>query len=305
MTLYLGVTDNDWFRYLSAREPEEVNFWQPSGGRRFRALEPGGLFLFKLKAPANAIGGGGFFVRHARLDAHTAWETFGVKNGAPDYWSFLERLQRLRRGANVSPNPEIGCIVLAQPFFLTESEWISLPRDWAPQIVSGKGYDTSGGEGHRLWEAVQGRLAARMPKPGVVAEEPARYGERVVRQRLGQGAFRLLVTEAYDRRCAFTGERTLPALQAAHIKPYAASGPHRVQNGLLLRADLHQLFDSGYLTVDPARLAIEVSGRIREEFENGRDYYALHGRSLRRPDNAMDAPDAAFLRYHSDKVFRP
>ena len=305
MTLYLGVTDGDWFRYLAAREPEEVNFWQPGGGRRFRALETGGLFLFKLKAPANAIGGGGFFVRHARLDAHTAWETFGVKNGAPDYWSFLDRLQRLRRGAGVSPNPEIGCIVLAQPFFLAESEWIDVPDDWAPQIVSGKGYDTGGVAGRRLWKAVQDRLAARAPASGIVAEEPARYGERVVRQRLGQGAFRLLVTEAYDRRCAFTGEKTLPALQAAHIKPYAASGPHRVQNGLLLRADLHQLFDSGYLTVDPGRRAIEVSGRIREEFENGRDYYALHGRALRSPADAMDGPESAFLEYHNDHVFRP
>lgn len=305
MNLYLGVTDGDWFRYLAAREPEEVNFWQPGGGRRFRALESGGLFLFKLKAPANAIGGGGFFVRHARLDAHTAWETFGVKNGAPDYWSFLDRLQQLRRGAGVGPNPEIGCIVLAQPFFLPESEWIDVPSDWAPQIVSGKGYDTGGVEGRRLWEAVRDRLAAQAPTTGVVAEEPVRYGERVVRQRLGQGAFRLLVTEAYGRRCAFTGEKTLPALQAAHIKPYAASGPHRVQNGLLLRADLHQLFDSGYLTVDPSRRAIEVSGRIRKEFENGRDYYALHGRTLRHPANATDGPEAAFLEYHNDHVFRP
>ena len=305
MNLYLGVTDNDWFQYLSAREPEEVNFWQPGGGRRFRALEPGGLFLFKLKAPHNAVGGGGFFVRHAQLDAHTAWEAFGVKNGAPDYWSFLERLQRLRRGSVSAPNPQIGCVVLAQPFFLAEPDWIAVPDDWAPQIVSGKGYDTSGHEGRRLWGAVQERLATRSPVGRVVAEEPARYGEHVVRQRLGQGAFRLLVTEAYGRRCAFTGEKTLPALQAAHIKPYAASGPHRVQNGLLLRADVHQLFDSGYLTVTADRRVIEVSTRIREEFENGREYYSLHGRSLRPPDNAMDGPEQGFLDYHNERVFRP
>ncbi len=305
MNLYLGVTDHDWFRYLAARQPEEVNFWQPGGGRRFRALEPGGLFLFKLKAPLNAIGGGGFFVRHAQLDAHTAWETFGVKNGAPDYWSFLDRLQQLRRGAGVSPNPQIGCIVLAQPFFFAEADWIPVPTDWASQIVSGKGYGMSDAEGRRLWSAVQDRLAARSPITGSVAEEPARYGERIVQQRLGQGAFRLLVTEAYGRRCAFTGERTLPALQAAHIKPYAASGPHRVQNGLLLRADIHQLFDSGYLTVDAGRRAIEVSARIREEFENGREYYALHGQALRSPTNAIDGPERAFLDYHNERVFRP
>lgn len=305
MDLFLGVTDHDWFRYLKARQPEEVNFWQPGGGRRFRALEPGGLFLFKLKAPHNAIGGGGFFVRHAQIDAHTAWETFGAKNGAPDYWTFLDRLQRLRQGANVSPNPEIGCIVLAQPFFLDREDWIDLPESWKPQIVSGKGYDTRTDEGRRLWHAVQERLSATIsPMPGIVADEPARYGQQIVRRRLGQGAFRLVVTEAYDRRCVFSGERTLPALQAAHIKPYAASGPHRVQNGLLLRADLHQLFDAGYLTVAPER-RVEVSSRIREEFDNGRDYYALHGQELRRPVNAVDGPDATFLAYHNEHVYRP
>ena len=51
------------------------------------------------------------------------------------------------------------------------------------------------------------------------------------------------MTDAYERRCAVTGEKTLPVLEAAHIRPYALLGPHRVNNGLLLRSDLHKLFD--------------------------------------------------------------
>jgi putative restriction endonuclease len=107
--------------------------------------------------------------------------------------------------------------------------------------------------------------------PQIVEEEEARYGEEfVMRAQLAQGAFRVLVTEAYTRRYAVTGERTLPVLQAAHIKPFAKSGPHRVDNGLLLRSGLHTLFDRGYVTVTPEH-RVEVSRRIREEFENGRD----------------------------------
>ena len=69
-----------------------------------------------------------------------------------------------------------------------------------------------------------------------------RYGSAsMVFPRLGQGSFRVLVTDAYGRQCAATGERTLPVLQAAHIHPYAVGGPHRVDNGLLLRSDLHTL----------------------------------------------------------------
>jgi hypothetical protein len=56
--IWVGVTDNKWFDFLS-RVPaiDEVNFWQPSGQANFRAVEPGSLFVFKLKAPRNVIGG--------------------------------------------------------------------------------------------------------------------------------------------------------------------------------------------------------------------------------------------------------
>jgi hypothetical protein len=72
MKLYIGVTDNDWFRFLrSLSGVEEVNFWQPGGKATFKALKPGGLFLFKLHYPENFIAGGGFFVHSTLLP--TPW----------------------------------------------------------------------------------------------------------------------------------------------------------------------------------------------------------------------------------------
>ena len=124
----------------------------------------------------------------------------------------------------------------------------------------------------------------------------------LVRPRLGQGAFRLLVTDTYDRRCAVTRERTLPALDAAHVRPYAEGGVHEVTNGLLLRRDIHSLFDRGYVTVTP-ELRFEVSRRIKEEFENGRDYYALHGRSVCVPDDIKRQPDRQALTWHNENRF--
>ena len=56
-----------------------------------------------------------------------------------------------------------------------------------------------------------------------------------------------------------TQERTLPVLEAAHINAYAHGGPHQLSNGLLLRSDLHTLFDRGYITVDPSEAKIVVS----------------------------------------------
>jgi putative restriction endonuclease len=67
-----------------------------------------------------------------------------------------------------------------------------------------------------------------------------------------------------------------PWPDAAHVYPYAEGGTHDVTNGLLLRRDIHSLFDRGYVTVTP-KMRFEVSRRIKEEFENGHDYYALHG----------------------------
>ncbi|HPQ89852.1 MAG TPA: HNH endonuclease, partial [Candidatus Mcinerneyibacteriales bacterium] len=107
----------------------------------------------------------------------------------------------------------------------------------------------------------------------------------------------------YQRRCAMTGERTLPVLEAAHIKPVSLLGRHEVRNGLLLRSDLHILFDKGYLTVDRSH-TINVSRRIKEEYENGRDYYALHGKKLSvLPKHIEEYPSEIFLRWHNENIY--
>lgn len=285
---------------------DEVNFWQPSGTSVFGALNPGDPFLFKLHSPLNYIVGGGFFAHSTLLPVSLAWEAFGVKNGADSIIEVRKRLEKYRR---ISPHRhedyQIGCIILEQPFFLDRDEWISMPRDWKPNIVRGKTYDTSTDIGRELWDAVQLRLYDRDEYRIVppVTDLQSRYGQpTVIIPRLGQGSFRVLVTDVYDRRCAVTRERTLPALEAAHIKPFSLSGPHSIDNGLLLRSDIHKLLDTGYVTVtDDYRF--EVSHRIREEFENGRDYYALNGKPLYVPDRREFMPSREYLQWHNENVF--
>jgi putative restriction endonuclease len=302
MQSFVGVTDYDWYRMLSTESGiDEVNFWKPGGQQGFAALSPGDLFLFKLHAPRNFIVGGGFFAHFTRVPISLAWEAFGIKNGARSLAELRARVERFRKIGTSAEDYSIGCILLEQPFFLDEARWVAAPADWHSNIVQGKRYDLSIGEGRRIWLELQARLGTVAPQ---VAEPPSpRYGEPIqVLPRLGQGSFRVVVTDAYDRRCAITGERTLPALDAAHIKPYSAEGENRVSNGLLLRSDLHRLFDRGYLTVSPD-LKVRVSERIRREFENGRHYYALDGELLRRPSRTEFAPDRTALEWHSDVVF--
>ena len=120
--------------------------------------------------------------------------------------------------------------------------------------------------------------------------------------RLGQRTFRIAVLDAYGRSCAVTTEHSLPALEAGHIRSYAEGGPHQVSNGILFRADIHRLFDKGYITVTPD-LRLVVSPRLREEFSNGKSYYPLHGNVVRVPSSVKDRPDPEWLQWHNEHTF--
>jgi len=218
------------------------------------------------------------------------------------------RIEHYRKvAAQAHEDYTIGCILLEQPFFLPREGWAPPPPDWHPNIVQGKTYDLQAEAGRSLWRAVQQAAVAaggRADSPGrdAPADSP-RYGEPVlVRPRLGQGSFRVLVTDVYDRRCAVTGERVLPVLEAAHIRPYALGGEHRVDNGLLLRSDLHTLLDRGYVTVTPD-FHLEVSRRVREDWRNGDHYYRMHGQLVRVPQQQELRPAATFLRWHNEEAF--
>jgi putative restriction endonuclease len=301
--LIVAVTDRDWFDHLrSLPGLNEVNFWAPSA-TPFRALAPGEPFLFKLHSPDNFIVGGGVFAHANILPCSLAWEAFGEANGAASLEEMRARIIRYRRTeVHNRSDFQIGCRILTQPFFLDRERWIDLPPSWSRNIVTFKTYSTEDPDGKYLWDMIQNRIL-RAPSPSF-QEEQARYGEPVlIRPRLGQGAFRILVTDTYGRRCAVTGERTLPALDAAHIRPYSQGGLHEVRNGLLFRRDIHSLFDAGYVTVTPDH-RFEVSRRIKEEFENGRDYYALNGRPVAVPERIDAKPDPTALSWHNSECFR-
>jgi putative restriction endonuclease len=204
---------------------------------------------------------------------------------------------------------EIGCIQLVSPTFFPPDAWISQPADWKPRTQSNEKYNLASGEGRRVWEACLSQ-AAHLPLPPQATESPLladrgpRYGPaRLVEPRLGQATFRIAVLDAYERACAVTKEHSLPALEASHIRAFAHNGPHEVRNGLLLRADLHRLFDTGYVTVSPD-LRLEVSPRLRTDYKNGRSYYPFHGAEVQVPVQAALQPAMSFLQWHNESVYR-
>jgi putative restriction endonuclease len=309
----IAITDYGWYERLhTAPALEEVNFWKPSASRTFQAPEFS-PFLFKLrKDEGNGICGFGFFARYSRLPDWLAWETFGTANGCASLGEMRTRILGIRerihyRGSSPS---EIGCILIVQPVFFPPGQWVDPPRNWPVRTQADKKYDLDSGEGQRVWAECLAAARSMMAQPNersssapTFKEPPARYGTPIlIRPRLGQGTFRIAVTDAYGRGCAVTDEHSLPVLEAAHIKPYGLEGPHEVSNGLLLRADLHRLFDLGYMTVTPD-LKLEIGQRLRREFANGRSYYPLHGQPIRCPRVAHERPSPDYLRWHNENRY--
>lgn len=301
---FVAVTDPGWYECLRRSPgPRDANFWRPST-RRFN-LAPGTPFFFKLKAPHHAIAGFGYFAGFTVLPDWLAWDTFGDANGVDDLDALRARLQKIRQGAHIDADPlgQIGCCLIAEATFFPPGTWVVPPDDWSPRTQTGATYSLDRGEGQRIWQECLGRVD--LPARPLPATPPAgpRYGAPTLRRpRLGQSIFRVQVLDAYERACAVTHEHSLPVLEAAHIRPYARGGEHSVANGLALRTDLHRLFDRGYITVDDAHRLV-VGQRLRQDFANGRSYYALHGHALQTPREPVWRPDPSALAWHRERVF--
>jgi putative restriction endonuclease len=256
--------------------------------------------------PPNAIVGGGFFEHYTTLPFSLAWRAFGPKNGTATQQAFRDRIARLR-SEELEPweDPDVGCILLVEPFFWPEELWIDQPDDWKPNIQRGRTYDLTAEPGATLWRQVVDRLQGdQRPEPGGGPDLGGGWSDPVpTRRRLGQGTFQAVVLDAYGRQCAITSEKAVPALDAAHIRPFADRPIHEISNGLLLRSDVHRLFDAGYITVTP-EYRVEASGRMKEDFNDGESYLRLHGARVNVPRRKEMRPSGEVLRWHNEERFK-
>ncbi len=313
----VSITDRRWFDYLAGKAAatggrlDEVNFWRPRNQNAVRAIGPGAPFFLRLAAPVNAVAGFGFFAHWKLVPFGLAWELFGDKNGVASFDELRTRIAAFRRGDDpAAPRAApLGCVVLRDVTFLPEREWLpwGAAEGWSRQIVNDKSYELGAPPGAHLLQLVTQR--ARTPadldgtdfRPLETDERAWRERRGVVRE--GQGTFRLRLIDAYGGRCAITGEKVLPVLEAAHIQPYLGPASNHIQNGLLLKSDLHHLYDDGYLTVTPD-YSLRVSERIFSEYGNGREYLALNGRKVILPRGEALRPSREALAWHVENRYR-
>jgi len=116
---------------------------------------------------------------------------------------------------------------------------------------------------------------------------------RAIQERMGQPKFRGAVLNAYERKCAISGCDVEEAVEAAHIIPFSGGRSDRLSNALLLRADLHTLFDLGLLSVNPRRWTVVVGVALRRT-----EYANYHGKKIHLPRAKKYWPSPAKLDQH-------
>jgi hypothetical protein len=183
----------------------------------------------------------------------------------------------------------------ARPVFRTELEEIiktrdtfnairPLDRDKLPEFldtISGRDVDLVMDIGEKEVEIILGG-----------------HVEATVRRRRGQREFRFKLMEKFGEICAFSGEQPPQVLEAAHINSFAQTGEHHLNGGLLLRRDIHSLFDANLITVNPNSWRIQIAPRL-QSFET---YKPLDGRSLFVPEGSR--PNSELVKSHFDQSLR-
>lgn len=112
-------------------------------------------------------------------------------------------------------------------------------------------------------------------------------------QRRGQPAFRRALLDLYGERCALTDCDVVEVLEAGHIVPYMGPTTNHPSNGILLRSDLHTLFDLGLIAIDAATLSLKISASLLAT-----PYGSLAGRPVRVPSDPSARPNVAALEHH-------
>ena len=307
---YVGVTDGDWYRFLAPGPgSRRSTSGGPAAAGEFRALGPGEPFFFKTHHPHNRVVGGGFYSGFARLRVSEAWELFGEGNGVADLTQMRRgsantagsRSRRARTRSSAACSSATSASSRrrragAAAGLRTQHRAGQGLRPGRPSLAAGYFEDLL----HRLL-GVRGRgrpSASRGTATGPVFGDPRLAPHAARPAGVPGGRPGRLRPALRDHR-----HQIRPVLQAAHIRPLPAGGEHRLDNGLLLRSDVHTLFDRGYLGVDPKHRLL-VSPRLREEFGNGEQFYARAGQPIALPERRADRAGREFLEWHLDEVFQ-
>lgn len=283
----ISPTDNNWFNYLKQNELNSfVNFWTPTPWN-VRRLSSGDRLYFMLKAPIRKIGGFGEFYEYKNMSSDEAWEEFGHRNGR---YSKLELSTIIRNYVAKNSNlgqvsidtHDIGCIVLKNCEFWDTDKFLEVENyniSFERSIVTLKYFDQLD-----PFTETRGQASSFVP-----LNQPRIPDQAMRNIRNGQGGFKGKMLRAYNNKCCISGETIPELLEAAHIQKYINSNSHHVQNGLILRVDLHKLYDNGLLFID-SDFVVHLSSVVEAEF-----YQQYNQKKISLPMFEFDYPSSTAL----------
>jgi hypothetical protein len=244
------------------------------------------------------IFGHGTVVRYERTTPYTLFTSYGRGSGYATAHELAEGISTTGSGEQGALDRQIGNIVLREVTIYSEPVTAphTIPND---SLISPNG--------RTYWPFNDELLRPLLPEPTVsirATDADEEYDpenvkdarERVLRAikaRRGQKGFREAVLAAYGKRCAVTGCAVLDVLEAAHITPYLGPETNHVTNGLLLRADLHTLYDCDLVAIHPETLKFVIAPSLTTS-----SYRKLDDLPLRCPMAAGMAPSKKALAQH-------
>ncbi|MFN4247516.1 MAG: HNH endonuclease [Flavipsychrobacter sp.] len=287
----ISPTNDKWFQYLKENNYNSfINFWTPTPWN-IKQLADSDKLYFLLKSPIRKIGGYGEFHSYINLSVHDAWVKFGQRNGCSNKADLISRIQTYleknssqHKGKTIDAETHIiGCIILKNCQFWEADDYIIHSEyniDFAEQIVKIKYFNT-----YNPFDIEQNQQSNYQ-----IVSEPKEEYKTLTNSRKGQSSFKGKILKSYNNRCCISGESCPELLEAAHIQQYLNSSSNHIQNGLLLRVDLHRLFDCGLLLIDPD-YRVKISSILKDS-----SYYKYDGITISIPDNPAHHPSKASLK---------
>lgn len=291
MSPVYAETTRAWFDELSRLRLNRVAFWQPTPAQPGQ-IGLGERWYFKeLGAPQ--ILGYGEFAGWERLSITDLFERYDAACGYRTVDELLSALRIVNPSAGAQT--EIGNIILEN--FTPFGEPISLQTLGLQDLSVRFAYLSDA-------DPIASYIGGQRPNAPVTEfslrnEDQARRAAASRKVRIGQDDFRERLILRYGPICAFTGLQLVQTLQAAHIQPYVDEKSNHIRNGLLLRADMHRLFDLGLMTLT-IDLRIRVSNRIINLDADVRD---LHGTQAKLDATGGILPSTAAIEFHAREIF--
>ncbi|MGM0501446.1 MAG: HNH endonuclease [Bacillota bacterium] len=287
----IAPTDLNWFKFLKNRlNFQIINFWtdNPWNPRR---LKKDNKFYFLLKTPIRKIGGYANFSYSQNLSITQAWQKFGQGNGVS---SLYELGVKATGATNPDYDTEIGCIVLENPVFLEPEEYFH-PDDYNLSFsaeISKHKYYPNLEEINIAGEYKQAEISFS----SISCETDYKFDQSSALK--GQSKFRQNLFKYYKGKGVITKENCAAILDAVHIHPYLKKNKDHLKNGLLLRSDLHQLFDDGLITITPDYKVL-VSKKL-----DSNHYHKYQNQDIYLPQDNKFYPEQQVLKFHNHYIFR-